>query len=145
MAKQLTVQWTGLDSFKHELQALTTNMVDEANTIMRESATQAKADIAVAYPAKSGRLRTGLVIRDARGVVLAGVELVQTAPHGWIFEHGTKPRENRQGNFRGVMPARPTLIPIASAYRQGAIALIIDRLYAHGASRVTGQAEEQEP
>jgi|SRR5262245_9359973 len=144
MPKRLTVQWTGLDSFKDELQALTTNMVDEANSIMRASATQARTAIAAAYPAKSGRLRAGLVIRDARGVVLAGAELVQTAPHGWIFEHGTHPRENRAGQFRGVMRARPTFIPIASAHRQGAIAQVINRLYAHGAARVTGSAEQEQ-
>ena len=72
MAKRLTVQWTGLDTFEDELRLLTADLVDEANEIMLESCEAAKADIAAAYPVKSGRLRAGLVITPARGTVLAG-------------------------------------------------------------------------
>jgi hypothetical protein len=141
MAKRLSVQWHGLESFTDELRVLTADLVDEANGIMRESAEAAKRDIAAAYPFREGGLRRGLIIREARGILLAGAELVQTAPHGWIFEHGTTVRENRQGHNRGLMPARPTFIPTAAAYRRTAISAVMWRLYAHGASRVTGSAE----
>ena len=30
------------------------------------------------------------VHNPARGTVIAGASLRQTAPHGWIYEHGTK-------------------------------------------------------
>ena len=136
------VQWTGLDSFEQELRVITSTLVDEANGIMRESVEAARADIAAAYPAKSGNLRRGLIVRPKRGTVIAGYELLQTAPHGWIYEHGTKDRETTSGANRGHMTARPTFEPRAQAYRRSAIADIVFRLYAHGAARVTGQDEE---
>jgi hypothetical protein len=144
MAKLAGVKWTGLDTFKQELQVLTADLVDEANAIMTESAEAAKADISAAYPVQKGGLRDGLVLREARGTLLAGYELVQTAPHGWLFEHGSKPRYNREGAFRGVMSATPTFIPIAAAYRRSAINDVIFRLYQHGASRVTRDASDEE-
>src|SRR5262245_61474122 len=135
------VSFSGLDEFKHELQVLTANLVDEANGILLEHAEAAKADIAAAYPVKKGALRRGLVLRPARGLVLAGAELLQTAPHGWLYEHGSRPRYNKAGAFRGLMPARPTFIPTAAAYRRAAMSQVIYRLYQHGATRVTGEAD----
>ena len=133
------VKWTGLDSFKQELQVLTADLVAEANTIMTESAEAAKADIAAAYPlGPTGALKRGLVLREARGTLISGAELVQTAPHGYLYEHGTRARYNKAGAFRGVMPGNPTFVPIAAAYRRTAISQINFRLYQHGATRVTG-------
>src|SRR5262245_49651485 len=105
------VKWTGLDEFKHELQLMTSGLVDEANAIMLESADAAKVDIAAAYPVRKGALRAGLKIRPARGILIAGAELIQTAPHGWIYEHGTKPRYNQAGAYRGFMTGKPTFEP----------------------------------
>jgi hypothetical protein len=136
------VKWTGLDSFKQELQTLTADLVDEANAILTESAEAAKADIAAAYPlGKTGNLKRGLVLRPARGLVLSGAELVQTAPHGYLYERGTRPRETSDHQNRGVMPANPTFVPIAAAYRRTAMSQIQFRLYWHGASRVTGEPD----
>jgi hypothetical protein len=141
MPKLAAVRWTGLDTFQHELEVLTTGLPDEAGAILTESAEAAKAAVAAAYPIQSGALRAGLVLREARGMVLTGSELVQTAPHGYIYEHGTKPRYNGAGAFRGVMKGNPTFVPITAAYRRTAISQIIFRLYQHGAARVTGEAE----
>src|SRR5262245_60551507 len=136
------VSFSGLDEFKHELQVLTANLVDEANGILLEHAEAAKADIAAAYPVKKGALRAGLVLRPARGLVLAGAELLQTAPHGWLYEHGSRPRYNKAGAYRGFMRPRPTFEPTAAAYRRSAISMINFRLYQHGATSVTGDADE---
>jgi hypothetical protein len=135
------VSWSGLDSFKAELQTLTADLVDEANAILVASATDAKRDIAAAYPAKTGTLRRGLVLKPARGTLLSGAELVQTAPHGYMYERGTTVRANKAGANRGRMRAMPTFEPIAESYRRSAIDDVIFRLYQHGASRVTGDAE----
>jgi len=143
MATKVSVTWSGLDSFMQELQTLTADLVDEANTIMVDSATDAKADIAAAYPSKTGTLRRGLVLKPARGQVLSGAELVQTAPHGYIYEHGTTVRANKAGANRGRMHSTPTFFPIAEAYRRQAINDVIFRLYQHGATRVTGSADEE--
>jgi hypothetical protein len=139
---KFSVSWTGLDSFKQELQVLTAGLVDEANAIMVESATAAKRDISAAYPHKSGALRRGLVLKPARGTLIAGLELVNLAPHANIYEGGTVERQTHRLANRGRMPANPTFRPIAAAYRRTAISSIEFRLYQHGASRVTGEAEE---
>lgn len=134
------VKWTGLDSFLQELQVLDAGLTAEADAIMTASVEAAKTAVAAAYPVQSGTLQRGLVIRPARGTLLAGGELVQTAPHGWIYEKGTKERENKAGANRGRMPPRPTFDPIAQAHRRAAIDAVIERLYAHGATQVTREA-----
>lgn len=145
MAKvKMGVTWSGLDSFIQELQTLTANLVVEANQILVLSAQDARRDIAAAYPAKTGTLKRGLVLRPAKGLVLSGAELVQTAPHGYIFEHGTVDRENKAGQYRGRMPARPTFFPIAEAYRRTAIRDVTFLLYQHGATSVSGAPDEEE-
>ena len=136
------VTWIGLDTFMQELEVLTSGLVEEATAIMRESAEAARADIAAAYPIKSGNLRRGLVLEEARGTLLAGLALRQTAPHGYIFEHGTRDRENQAGQNRGRMTPRPTFEPRAYAYRRSAIADVIFRIKLRGAASVTGEAEE---
>ena len=141
MSKLPTVQWTGLDSFLDELRLMPANLVDEAQDIMRESAEAAKADIAAAYPQKSGALRRGLTLRPARGILLAGVELRQTAPHGWIYENGTTVRETKDKKNRGQMKGRAVFEPRAHAYRRTAISAVMFRLYAHGADQVTGEID----
>lgn len=141
MAKRLEVQWTGLDTFEDELKTMVADLVEEANAIMLESAEAAKADIAAAYPFKSGALRAGLTITPARGTVLAGATLTQRAPHGWIYEHGTRIRENKFKQNRGFSGPHPTFEPIAHAYRRTAISAVMFRLYAHGASQVTGDVD----
>lgn len=137
------VKWNGLDTFKDELRVLTTGLVDEANDILVESAEAAKADITAAYPVRKGGLRRGLMLQPSRGTVLTGVELRQTAPHGHLYERGTKVRENKAGQNRGFVEPTPTFVPIAAAYRRTAITQITYRLYAHGATRVTGDADEE--
>jgi hypothetical protein len=41
------------------------------------------------------------------------------------------------------MGATPTFFPIAEAYRRAAINDVMFRLYQHGATRVTGSADEE--
>lgn len=136
MAKRLSVSWSNLDAFEKELQALPQTLHAEANAILLESAQAAQAEITAAYPLKTGNLRRGLVLTPARGRVFAGAILRQRAPHGWIYEHGTKLRKNKAGQNRGRMPERPTFWPIAEAHQRAAIAAIIARLHAHGADEV---------
>ena len=143
MATKVSVTWSGLDSFMAELQTMTADLVDEANAIMVESAEAAKRDIAAAYPSKTGTLRRGLVLKPAKGTLLSGATLVQTAPHGYIYERGTTIRKNKAGANRGRMPPNPTFFPIAESYRRTAISEVMFRLYQHGATRVSGDADEE--
>jgi hypothetical protein len=137
MAKRLEVNWTGMDTLQNELQALPKTLIEEGNAILVAAAQDAKAAISAAYPIRTGNLRRGLVLRPARGRVFAGATLRQRAPHGSIYESGTKPRYNKAGMFRGLMPATPTFWPIATTYQNTALAALIARLYAHGAASVT--------
>jgi len=141
--KQLAaVTWSGLDSFMDELRVLTSNLVDEANQIMTDSCGAARRDIAGRYPVRKGGLRRGLVIRPSRGTLLSGAALVQTAPHGWIFEHGTKERETKAGADRGFITGTAIFEPIANAYQRAAVAAVVDRLAQHGATSVSGAPDE---
>lgn len=137
------VTFHGLDTFQDELETMAQDLVNEAEFILVDAATEARDDIARAYPSKSGALRRGLVLRPARGTLLTGYTLLQTAPHGWIYEHGTNPRATDAGHNRGRMPSEPTFEPIAKVYRRAAISQIVDRLYAHGAARVEGDLDEE--
>jgi len=142
MPKRLGVTWTGLDTLTDELKTLAPDLTAEADPLLLESLQAAQAEVAAAYPVGgTGNLRNGLAIVPARGPNQAGADLVQRAPHGWIYEHGTKVRTNQHGANRGAMIGRPTFVPITAAYRRTAIAAVIDRLYAHGAARVTGDLE----
>jgi hypothetical protein len=140
MAKRLEVAWTGLDALTAELEALPKELIEEGNEILLASAQEAKAAIDAAYAAQSpggtGNLRRGLVLRLARGR-LAGATLLQRAPHGWLYERGTKVRTNKAGQNRGRMKRQPTFQPIAAEYQKTALAALIARLYAHGAAQVT--------
>jgi hypothetical protein len=140
MAKRLEVSWAGLDALKAELEALPATLIEEGNAILLESAQGAKAAIDAAYasqsPGGTGNLRRGLVLRVARGR-LAGATLLQRAPHGWLYERGTKVRTNKAGQNRGRMKRQPTFQPIAAEYQKTALAALIARLYAHGAAQVT--------
>jgi hypothetical protein len=140
MAKRLEVAWTGLDALTAELEALPKELIEEGNEILLASAQEAKAAIDAAYAAQSpggtGNLRRGLVLRLARGR-LAGATLLQRAPHGWLYERGTKVRKNKAGQNRGRMKRQPTFQPIAAEYQKTALAALIARLYAHGAAQVT--------
>jgi hypothetical protein len=138
MAKRLEVSWSNLDALYRELAALPETLHGEANAILLESAQAAKAEISAAYPVKTGNLRRGLVLMPARGRLFAGAILRQRAPHGWIYENGTKPRFNKAGAYRGFMEERPTFHPIAEAHQRAAVAAIIALERAHGATQVTG-------
>jgi hypothetical protein len=141
MAKLAGVTWNGLDSFKRELQVLTSDLVSEAEGILVESAFAAGDAIRASYPYVEGALQRGVTVIPSRGIVLAGAELKNLAPHAYIYEHGTKVRANKAGDNRGFLHPTPTFIPIAAAYRERAIQDVIFRLYQHGATRVTGDAD----
>jgi len=143
MAKRLEVSWSNLDALYEELRTLPQELTGEANAILLEAAQSAKAAIAAAYPFKSGNLRRGLVLRPARGRRFTGAILEQRAPHGWIYEHGTKVRTlkgrgiYKAGTNRGFSPPHPTFHPIAEAHQAAAVAAIIQLEYDHGAVSVT--------
>jgi hypothetical protein len=135
------VSWTGLDELMASLQTLAPDLAAEANNILLAGLQDAKTAIDAAYPFHTGNLKRGLVIRPAVGPTKGGATLVQTAPHGGLYEFGTKLRTNKAGQNRGASPKHPTFIPIAAAHQKTALAAVVARLYAHGAASVTGDVE----
>ena len=141
MAATLSVKWDGLDTFKQELQALTSDLVREAEGILVASAFDAADAVRDAYPYVEGGLRRGVTVIPSRGRTLAGAEVKNLAPHAAIYENGTTTRATHQGYNRGRMLGTPTFRPITARYRDEALTAIIDRIYAHGAASVEGDPD----
>ena len=133
----MAVTWTGLDRLLADLDTLPADLTTDADGILTARAETARSAIAAAYT--SAALRRGLVLTPAPDRV-AGRVLRQRAPHGYLYEHGSRDRENKAGANRGRMPAHPTFVPIAAPAQKAAIAAVVDRLYVHGATRVSGDA-----
>jgi len=135
------VRWDGMDTFKQELQLLTSDLVSEAEGILLSSAFDAADALRSAYPYVEGGLIRGVTVEPSRGVTLAGATVKNLAPHAKIYEDGTVARETHQGYNRGRMLGTPTFRPITARYRDQALTAIIDRIYAHGAAHVEGDPD----
>jgi hypothetical protein len=138
MSKGFSLKFDGLDTFKQELQALTGNLVSEAEDILITAAHEAADAVRAAYPYRHGGLRGGVTVVPSRGRTLAGAEVKNLAPHAIIYEDGTVTRETHQGYNRGRQLGTPTFRPITARYHDQALTAVIHLLYAHGAARVTG-------
>lgn len=142
MSAQNQMKWTGLDELRRDLRALPDHLATEGEGIVLAHATQAFTDVAAVYRthARTGNLWAGLdLIKKAAGRFATGAILVSRAPHVFIFEKGTKPRQTKAGAYRGVSPAhhvfRPTVAKYKAAMNQ-AIAAMLTR----AGFRVSGAA-----
>lgn len=93
----------GLDSLREALKRLPRELGGEGKRYVKEHAETARR--AIVYPVHSGNLARGLRVRtetDTPLVTVADVE--NTAPHAWIFEHGTQARHNAIHGGGGRMP-----------------------------------------
>lgn len=140
------LQWDGLAELRTLLRQLPDDLATEGGAIVLASANEAFTAIETVYVAhqRSGRLRAGLsLVQSATGRFGASILLISRAPHAWIFEHGTAPREgaggrgtgkgarhgNQAGN-RGASPAFHAFIPAVAAARTrmyDALAALLER------------------
>ena len=141
MAKGLSVKFDGLDTFKQELQVLTSELVREGEGILITAALEAAAAVRAAYPYREGGLIGGVTVEPSRGRTLAGAEVKNLAPHAIIYEDGTVTRETHRGYNRGRTIGTPTFRPITARYRDRALSAVTARIYAHGAASVTGDPD----
>lgn len=113
------MRWTGLAEFRANLQRLTRDLTEEAAHLIQPAALAMRDEVQARYPVHTGNLRSHVVVRAAKvprpGVV--AFEIASTARHGWLFEHGTKPRKTRKGAYRGVMPAADIFVGVAIRHR----------------------------
>jgi len=87
------VKWTGLDELREQLRRLPLELADEAQAIVDAHARMAQQDVQAGYPSVTGRLIGGVrVTLHSLARWGAGAVVKSTAPHAWVFEHGTKAR-----------------------------------------------------
>lgn len=113
-----TVQWIGLDEFKHELQQIPDDLATDGGGIVSDIANVAEYQVRASYPFRSGRLQRGVNLQENINRLTARDVLRSLAPHSHLYERGTGRRQNGRGANRGVMPATPTVVPIAMRLRQ---------------------------
>ena len=111
---------TGLNSYLFELQNLPLALKAEAAGIVLDIAEEAASAIRAEYPEQSrteygtGNLRNGVRVKVvSAGQFGAAARVASTAPHAYIYEHGTVNRRTSKGWNRGLMRPHPVLIPIA--------------------------------
>jgi hypothetical protein len=111
-----TVKLEGIFELRAALRSLPADLAHEAEGIVVSHATEAQREIRGGYPIgpqgspKSnsghppGGLRRGVTLdveRSAFGVI---ARVRSHAHHAHLYEDGTKPRFNKRGAYRGVMP-----------------------------------------
>lgn len=112
-------RWEGLDDFKRELRAMPRVATDGARERASSGASKAADEIRANYPSRTGRLKNGVrVIVRETGPLAVHVDVVNTAPLAWIFEHGSDLRHSAIGADRGRMPAGNVFEPRAIRWRQ---------------------------
>jgi hypothetical protein len=120
----------GLDEFREALRKLPNDMAREAGVIVLAQAELAQAQIQRAYPERRGRLRGGVTVnREGDSRFGASAIVRSRAPHAWLYEHGSTPRQNRKGANRGAMPQAPEANrfgPIAGFRRRAMVAALTD-------------------
>lgn len=137
----------GLAELRAALRALPDDLAQEAAAIVQAQAEYAQQQIVAAYPERTTNLNPGPTrksrwfppgILKARvtstrepGAARFGARAVvrSRAPHAWLFENGTKPRQTRNGASRGRMPVAPEserMIPIAIRRRRVMVQALID-------------------
>jgi len=103
-----SVRWDGLVELKTYLRTLPDHLTGEAGAIVHSHARMAQQDVQAHYPVRTGNLQKGVrieidtVVRQRAAAVVAS-----TAPHAWLYEHGSDPRTTKKGTDRGAMPEAP--------------------------------------
>jgi hypothetical protein len=133
----VSVQWTGLETFRNELRRLPEHLQDEAARIVVAAASEAQKDVQAAYPVgPTGNLKRGVRLNvESQSRLGARAVVRSTAQHAHIFEKGTKIRRTRTGANRGRMPEAPVnqqLSPIAIRARRRMVEALIKLVQSTG-------------
>lgn len=96
-----------------KLRRLGVDLQREAQARIEAAAMQAYTRVTGQYPVRSGNLRAGLtwgrgLARSGGGVLygasgVLGAYVRNSAPHAWLYDHGTKPRRTSRQAERGQM------------------------------------------
>jgi Bacteriophage HK97-gp10, putative tail-component len=111
--------WEDLDELKAQLRALPHELAAEGAEIVERTAEAAAAEMRATYPERTGNLRKGVKVQKTNTSEFGAVAtVVNTAPHSYIFEHGTVARHTDIGADRGSMPPGHVFIPIVERRRR---------------------------
>lgn len=122
----------GIEEFKQALRDLPEALAAEGDVIVIDEAFNAEDEIRSTYPVRTGNLATHLRtdVQYSRYGVIAVVK--NTAPHAWLFEHGTQARHTDIGANRGSMPPGNVFIPCMIRHRWNMYRRLRALLEAHG-------------
>jgi hypothetical protein len=133
MSAALTIR--GIAELKDALGRLPTELKGQATQIVLDSAYAAQAEIVAAYPqGPTGHLKKGVKVRVQEiGPYSVAAQVRSSAPHGWLYESGTRPRKTKRGWNRGTMPNPPDVfIPAMIRYRRAMYLKLADLIRSTG-------------
>jgi hypothetical protein len=140
------VTWSPeLDELKRQWATMADRLAGEADHRAEEAAQGSAVAVRTAYSQHwvTGALVKRVVVeRWHRGKLLPGWAVRSKAPHTWLFEHGSKPRQytTARGNVHrtGAMwkgaPPPQTFFPVTSKFRRALEQQLVDLLRREGAT-----------
>lgn len=134
----MAVKWSGLLELERDLSALPATVTADTGPLVEKAATGAASDIRAQYPARTGKLRDGVKVKQtSRDPTRIRWTVSNRSKLATIFEYGTAARQTALGADRGSMPAGKVFIPNAIRQRKLMYEQIRDVLRGQGAT-VTG-------
>jgi hypothetical protein len=133
MSAALTIR--GIAELKDALGKLPTELKGQATGLVVEAAYSAQREIVAAYPqGRTGKLKKGVKVTVQEiGPYSVAAQVRSSAPHGWLYEYGTKARHTKRGVNRGTMPNAPDVfIPAMVRYRRAMYLKLADIIRATG-------------
>jgi hypothetical protein len=125
----------GIAELKDALGRLPEELKGQSTQIVLDSAYAAQAEIVAAYPkGPTGKLKKGVKVRVQEiGPYSVAAQVRSSAPHGWLYEYGTKARKTKRGWNRGTMPNPPDVfIPAMVRYRRAMYLKLADLIRSTG-------------
>lgn len=135
----------GFKEFQAEVMALPMTLADQAQELVNEAVRDAASELKSAYPRGPGnrkqgytggnlikgvKYRTG---KQRKGKTKAQAWVRNTAPHAWLYDHGsTKGERYYKGWSRGFMPATFLFQRITMRYQLNLQADLADLMKAQG-------------
>ncbi len=125
----------GIAELKDALGKLPDELKGKSTQIVIDAAYGAQAEIVAAYPqGPTGKLKKGVKVKVQEiGPYGVAAQVRSSAPHGWLYEYGTKARKTKRGWNRGTMPNPPDVfIPAMVRYRRAMYLKLADLIRSTG-------------
>lgn len=118
----------GLTELRQALRDLPSDLTDDASVIVQAHADDAATQIRAVYEDHrvTGHLAAGVTVDRSHSAFTTRAIVKSKAKHAHLFEFGSQLRKHDNGKSVGVMPPRPTVIPIAIRKRAQMVRVLID-------------------